>query len=108
MLQFTGIGNEYTGTEEGKAALIKAIEALEWISTPKVGEPPITLPMMQGMALKDIIREWKIPAVAIAHAPYVGGTGLLAVRTTLGQEIYLVDEGTAVVPVALTVEEEKK
>lgn len=105
MLRYTDIGSEYTGTDEGKKQLNDIISRLEWLSIPKKGEPPINLPMAQGLGLKGIINSWKIPAVAIAHDVFMEGFALLAVKTRFGQEIYFVDEGSSIVPVALTTEE---
>jgi hypothetical protein len=92
-LQFTEIGKEFTaGNEE---TVLTQVNSLEWQELPLKDAP-----MGQGMALQGVINEWKIPAKRVAMYGMLANLGLYGVETKK-QQIFFIDEGVSVTPIAL-------
>lgn len=84
-----------------KAVIARSIEQVEWVDVPtKTGD----LPAMQGLGLRGLIAELKLPKVsAVAYGPLGAGPyDLLAVRAHYSNgtlELFAVDRGGDVIPV---------
>lgn len=102
---WTEVGEHYSKGANRKK-IERYIEALEWQPV------PCTVGMMPGMAIKEAVKEFRIPKVshiAISHemAPlgfygirghYANGTG----------QVYLVDDGISLTPVCSEIERAKE
>lgn len=89
---YTTVGADYTDTPHKKKSLAAAIDALEW----REAKGPI--PMMQGLAIKAAVEEFKIPKVtqAAVHGSF-RGLGLLGIEAHYSNgraRIYLLDRGS--------------
>jgi len=93
MLQFTDIGKEYTEGNEDK--ILKEVDSLDWLDLPIKNAP-----MSQGMAIQGVIEEWKIPAKKAALYGMLANFGLYGVQTKK-QQIFFVDLGCSICPIAL-------
>ena len=95
---WTKVGEKHTETQEDKNRVSEAIERMDWFD-PKGKE----LAMMPGMGISEAIRELRMPrvqrvAVSNELAPY-GLYGIEALyKNGLGR-VYIVDEGSSLVPV---------
>ena len=93
---FTQVGKEHT--EDKEAEIGGMIDRLNWQAI------PCEMGMMPGEAIKNVIKELRIPKVshvAASHemAPY-GLLGIKAHYKNGDANIYLVDEGCATVVIA--------
>ena len=100
---YTNVGKAagYTGTEEADAKINAAIERLKWLDVENNRE----VAAMPGMAIKEAIKQLKIPKVshyAISHelAPY-GLVGIRGHYVNGDVQVYLVDSGGCVTPVCM-------
>jgi len=101
-IYYTKTGAEHNGTDKQKEKLARTIKGLEWLEMPKAGES-LSLPMMPGEGIKAMIKEFRIPKVshiAISHemAPY-GFYGIRGHYKNADVDIFVIDEGTLLVPV---------
>ena len=74
-IDYTKIGAEYTGTDELKRKLLKAVAVMDsggegpgqwagWLRVPGPGEPPLNVAMMPGEGIKFTIKELRLPNVS--------------------------------------------
>lgn len=92
-LQFTDVGKEITAGKEGDFE--KVFNSLEYQNLPCKD-----FPFSQGYAIKEIIKEWQMPAKAVAYGQH-GRYMIYGIRT-LKQTIYFADDGDiTVTPLAL-------
>jgi hypothetical protein len=98
--KFTHIGRGFTADQE--AAWNKAFDQLQW------QDVPCTLPMMQGMGIKGMIRELNLPpAVRVAWSvehPAPDGFALLAAEFKTDRQhfrAFALDTGDSLTPLAI-------
>jgi hypothetical protein len=105
---YTEIGQKEGYTKEIVDKGIASIDA--WIDTTKGST---SLPMSQGMAIKEVIKELRIPKVSrvAIHGAICGAEGmygLYGIHAEYKAEfvtIYIADNGCEVIPVAMDVED---
>lgn len=101
--------HEHNSTDQQKAAIRRAISALEWERAPRKDET-ITLPIMPGLGIQNAIESYRIPKVshfAISHdlAPY-GFYGIRGHYKGLDHvDVFIIDEGSALLAVCADVYE---
>lgn len=95
------VGAAYTTTEDQKAAVATAIDALTWMGKPHDGPP---MPVLAAVAIISTALTFDLPAVdAVAWDGLVGDHALYGLHTTHAAgdtRVYLLDVGTAAIPLA--------
>jgi hypothetical protein len=98
------IGREfYDGKPMEKARIKTTAKEIDWLQVPPRNAPPLNLPMMAGMGINEVIKNFKIPkvsAVAVTNelAPFVfyGVRGCYQGEVV---ELFFIDSGTHLTPV---------
>jgi len=95
------IGQAHYATEESKARLIAAAEAITWQEIPPGGS--LEMPMCQGLAIKEAIKALRLPKVShVAESSALAPYALLGIRAHYANgtaDIFIVDEGSRCTPV---------
>ena len=93
---WTTVGKEHT--EGKKKELGEIFDRMEWHNLPH------SMGMGPGMGIKEAIKQLRIPKVSqVADSHELAPYGLLGIKASYANgdaTIYLVDEGTGVVPIA--------
>ena len=93
---WTTVGKEHT--EGKKKELGEIFDRMEWHSLPH------SMGMGPGMGIKEAIKQLRIPKVSqVSASNELAPYGLLGIKASYANgdaTIYLVDEGTGVVPIA--------
>lgn len=95
---WTKVGSEYTDSQKKRKAVATAIDEFEWVKAE--GE----FPMAPGLAIKQIIQQFKVPRVErVAISNAMAPLGLYGIEARYGNglgRIYVVDSGVSLTPVA--------
>jgi len=98
MINYMNIGKMFSHGQEDK--IKDEIEHAQWETV----EPGKTYPMGQGMAVQSAIKEFKIPKVShVALYGMLSNLGLYGIRGHYKNgtvEIFFVDDGVSLTPVA--------
>lgn len=98
---WTSVGQEYVEHNGGKEAMRKAFETIQWFDIPKDGTK-LSLPMMPGEAIKEFIKEFRVPKVSrVGYGHELAPYGMEAIEGnyTNGRAIiYILDGGDVLTP----------
>ena len=93
---WTEVGKEHTATKEQEIGAI--LDRMEWQTI------PCTMGAMQGMGIKEAVKQLGIPKVShVADSHELAPLGLLGIKGEYSNgkaTVYLVDEGISVVVIA--------
>ena len=93
MTTFTEIGKQWT--KDNEARFIKMFDSAKWEDLPIKDAP-----FAQGMALKGVINEWHISAKRVSMYSGFDSFGVYGVETKK-QQIFFLDDGLSMTPLAL-------
>lgn len=101
-MNWTEVGKPHA---EGRHPEIeRAINAFQWQPVPGKDDPPLQLPMAPGLALKEIIKEFRLKATHVAISHDLAPCGFYGVRASYAggvvAEVYVLDLGHECIPLA--------
>jgi hypothetical protein len=103
---FLSVGKKWWGDKAKLGKMVKAIKNMEWLTLPKKDEPPLSLPMMQGLGIKGIIKELNLRNVdKIAYTNAMAPYGFYGIQDNYKKgdvkriRLYVIDSGDSCTPV---------
>lgn len=104
---WTGIGKEHSGTDEARDNIKAAYKAFDWKS---LKGTKATMSFAAGMAIKEAIKVFRIPAQAVAESPALAPFGFYGIRAMYkgnkAVDVLIIDEGDSCFPVCTIVLQE--
>lgn len=98
------IGREFSGSQEKRDRMLEAIGRVQW---QLLQSDMLKIGMMQGYALEEAVKHFKIPKVShVACSHDLAPFGLICIRghyTNASVDLFFVDKGESLVPVCAKV-----
>ncbi len=98
-INWTEIGAEYSTGEHAREKIIGAYNKMEWL---ELKDKP-TMGFMQGNGIKAAIKEFRIPAFAVADSFELAPYGLYGIKANYKDnnrvDILVIDSGDSITPV---------